>query len=97
MSDNKRIEQDPLYPCCRCYEDCSWNKDDLRWYQNELWCANCFDELDEDGERMLWSDLEPFAPKCDRELAEARAEIKKLHSILSTIRAADFDVEELRG
>ena len=31
------------------------------------------------------------------ELAEARAEIKKLHSILSTIRAADFDVEELRG
>jgi len=38
-----------------------------------------------------------FARLLERELAEARAEIKKLHSILSTIRAADFDVEELRG
>lgn len=38
-----------------------------------------------------------FARQLELELAEERAEIKKLHGILSTIRAADFDVEELRG
>ena len=78
MSDKKRIEQEPLYSCCQCYDEYSWNKEDLRWYKNDLWCANCFDELDEDGERMLWSDLEPFTPKADKELAEARAEIERL-------------------
>jgi hypothetical protein len=78
MSDEKRIEQEPLYPCCNCYDEYSWNKKDLRWYKNELWCANCFDELDDDGGRMWWADLEPFIPKADRELADARAEIERL-------------------
>jgi hypothetical protein len=59
----KRIEPEPRYPCCQCYDEYSWPKEDLRWYKNDLWCANC-----------LWSDLEPFVPKCDRELAEARAD-----------------------
>ena len=81
-----RIEPEPSYPCCNCYEEYSWNFADLRWYKNDLWCANCFDALDEDGERMLWSDLEPFIPKADRELAGARAEIEKQAKLIESMK-----------
>lgn len=102
MSDTpKRIEQEPLYPCCQCYDEYSWPKEDLRWHKNDLWCANCFDELDEDGERMLWSDLEPFVPKCDRELAELKADrvaiSQRLSDALDALFAFNKQLAEARA
>lgn len=99
MSDTPRtrIEPEPSYPCCNCYEEYSWNAQDLRWFNGELWCANCFDELDAAGDRLLWSDLERFVPKLERENAELKQKAEAAESLLLTIQAWDIDKHELRG
>ena len=87
MSDTpKRIEPDAVYPCCKCYDEYSWSKEDLRWYKNELWCANCFDQLNEDGERMSWRDLEVFVPKLENELAKVSADFALMKDVLTAFR-----------
>ena len=78
MDKQKRIEPEPLFCCCNCREDYSFPKEDLRWFNNQLWCSNCFDEIDENGERISFVKLEPFVPKADIELSNAQAEIAAL-------------------
>jgi hypothetical protein len=98
MSDTPRtrIEPEPSYPCCNCYEEYSWNAEDLRWFNGELWCANCFDELDAAGDRLLWSDLERFVPKLERENAGLRARNKIIVQMKEALVWVCGDCEVLR-
>lgn len=60
------VNQQPLYGCTGCYEDYTWPAwpaGDLRVYDNECWCGQCWAErrwLFPD--QPYWDDLEPYTP-----------------------------------
>jgi len=72
------INQKPLFPCCICYEDYSWDASELRIYNDDLWCENCWDETPMASDGIEWECLEKFVPEADRKIADLKKEIERL-------------------
>ena len=69
MTTNKpgTVSQRPLYGCTNCFEDCTWPAGDLRVYDGECWCGECWDERDIFPGRPDWGDLDPYTPALQAE------------------------------
>jgi len=78
------VNQQPLYGCTSCYEECIYPADHLHVYDNECWCDLCWDERRwEFPDQPSWNDLEPYTPAL-------QAECKELRTALSESRANDL-------
>lgn len=57
------VNQQPLYGCTSCYEECTWPASDLHVHDGECWCSLCWDERRwEFPGQPNWNDLEPYTP-----------------------------------
>lgn len=85
------VNQQPLYGCTGCYEDYTWPAwpaGDLRVYDNECWCGQCWAErrwLFPD--QPYWDDLEPYTPAEQ----QPAPDVSGLVEALETISEIDYD------
>jgi len=81
MKTNKpgSVNQQPLYGCTSCYEECTYPADHLHVYDNECWCDLCWDERRWDfPDQPYWNDLEPYTPALQAECEELREHLQNL-------------------
>ena len=72
------VDQRPLFSCCNCFEVHSWHADNLRVYDNNLFCQCCFDDSDMAfGDNPIdWNDLPEFVPEYKKGIVELEQIIK---------------------
>lgn len=84
MTTNKpgTVTQQPLYGCTSCYEDCTYTATDLRVYDNECWCEECWDIASyEVSGGIDWTDLAPFKPALQAECERLYAALRHMASM----------------
>ncbi len=80
--------KDPLFGCEDCYEEYSWQADQLGVYKNMLFCENCwherqyFAEDDSDIKNLDFCDLEPFVPLYEIRIRELEKLVDELYKRL---------------
>ena len=74
----------PLYCCRDCYDEYSYHAEDLRVYEDELWCENCWDDYscwEEEISKLKafppWSELTVFVPEHVTRIAELEGALEK--------------------
>lgn len=88
-------EPEPLYPCRECADEFSWPAKNLRVYEGELWCEDCYESCEDDGVPP-WSDLPPFVPAHEMRgyVDRTRLELNDAHVALAK---ACIDRDKLRA
>lgn len=71
-------EPEPLFGCNVCAAEYSKPASDLRIYDGELWCWDCFCQRYEPEENTItdWNELDEFVPAFEHRIAELEDEIK---------------------
>jgi hypothetical protein len=80
---SRRKEPEACYPCSFCGHEQTFPSDELMWYENELWCQACYDNIACCGKEVFteFYDLEPFTPQLEAENAELKARNAELESL----------------
>lgn len=92
------INQKPMFSCSECYEEFSWYADELRVYQGELFCSNCWSGHDANwGENKIsWDELPEFVPEHAARIAELEGEVERLREENNTlVSIAEKDGEKI--
>lgn len=90
------VNQQPLYGCTGCYEDYTWPAwpaGDLRVYDNECWCGQCWAErrwLFPD--QPYWDDLEPYTPAEQQPAPDVTALVEALEYAIGTLEDCDMNL-----
>lgn len=81
MTTNKHgsVNQQPLYGCTSCYEECAWSASDLHVHDGECWCDPCWDGRSEEfPDQPDWASLERFTPALQAECEKLREHLQNL-------------------
>jgi hypothetical protein len=74
----------------------------LRVYKGRPYCEYCWEDMPpvfapdiDDGEPLMWRDLEPFVPEHDKRIAEQQAEIEALKAKID--RLTSRGIEDMKA
>lgn len=98
MTTNKSgsVNQDPLYGCTSCYEECTWHASDLHVHDGECWCDTCWDWRSEEfPDQPNWNDLEPYTPALQAECEKLRKDAERLKARVAELESERDSIKDL--
>ena len=76
------VNQQPLYGCTSCYEECTYPADHLHVHDSECWCDLCWDARRDDfPDQPDWGDLEPYTPALQAECEKLRQQVETFQGL----------------